>query len=161
MIKYISNLDEGNNSSKITIDTKAIYYNNGTYCFQDAEYIPNATGSFYKLSTAKELFIKVKYSNLYSTDKIKRAIFNIVIVCSPANVALKLYKLTEQITNFGTNASTLHSKLQKNPNYLVDQVVVPMVINYAASSNIHQTVSFDITDLVNSYNQTEPEFILQ
>ena len=159
MIKYISNLDEGNNSSKITIDTKAIYYNNGTYSFQGVEYIPNTTGSFYKLSTVKELFVKVKYNNLYNTDKIRRAIFNIVIVCSPANVALKLYKLTEQITNFGSNASTLHSKLQKNSTYLVDQVVVPKVINYAASSNIHQTVSFDITDLVNSYNQTEPEFI--
>lgn len=158
MIKYISNIADSALSSNISIETKAVGVNGGAYSFYNPEII-DGRGPFYSLNSSKELFVKVKINNINSTDCISKLLFNLIIVCSPINVGIRVYRLNELITNFGDSAAQLHSKLTKTNSYIVDQVAVPSIINYAASSNIHQTLTLDITRIVKYYNQANPEFI--
>ena len=160
MIKNISNIAQSTDETRISIEARMVSKdNNDQYIYQTPSTIPNAQGYFYKIAKYEALFIKIKFYNLSSTEEIRRALFNLEILCSPTNASLKLYKLPQHITSFDTIASHLIGRLSTSAIYLIDQVAVPKVINYASSSNIHQTVYFDIANLVKMYAGSEPEFI--
>ena len=94
MIKNISNIAQSTDETRISIEARMVSKdNNDQYIYQTPSTIPNAQGYFYKIAKYEALFIKIKFYNLSSTEEIRRALFNLEILCSPTNASLKLYKL--------------------------------------------------------------------
>lgn len=159
MIKYITNIANSALSAKIDVETRMVINenNNINFLYSDTTLVDNT--KHYMINQNRFLFVKLKFNGLVNTDTITRVLFNLIAVSSPCNLSLKVYKLPNIITDFGNSASNLYDELDFDAEYLMEQVVVKGVGGYGGSQYIQESINFDLTELVTSLNQTNPEFI--
>ena len=152
MIKYLSNNNYGNTSPKIVVDVKVVDTQGLYPSYATPYYIDNSY--FYEINENTEMFVKIRFANIKNSDNVKKANFKLTIKSSPIDTVFKLYKLSALFSDFPVTPSSLHGALSNAT--LVDQVVLPKVSNYDSTQSIHQTISFDISTIVEDYGENTP-----
>lgn len=147
MIKYVSNLASNSSSPKIDISCKLIKISNTSYS-------SNTTA----LNAGNVLFYHIKFNGLTSNDKIYQTYLTLVLLCPTYSFSMKLY-CVDSLTTFPSSASSLYSAYESSKDTIYDQIAVPTAAAYNDNS-IQVPVRFDLTEIIQNIDETNPEFII-